>query len=132
MARAVTQVNRPFFAGVGFGVWLLATLAVRAAGHAFFLYDNLLVLAALWLLGSISMIGLATLLFVRSGLQRTQRFEAAVLLVLPGMALDALVTENFAGFFPNMSVAAAGSFGAWLLLCYASVLLAALLPVRKG
>lgn len=125
------QVNRLYFAGVGFGVWLLATLAVRAAGQVFFLHDNSLVLTALWLLGGISMIGLATLLFVRAGLQPAQRFEAAVLLVLPGLALDAAVAQNFAGFFPNMSESAAGSFGAWLMLCYASVLLAALLPVRN-
>ncbi|MCY4145155.1 MAG: DUF5367 family protein [Chloroflexi bacterium] len=124
-------MNRLFFAGVGFGVWLLATLAVRAAGQDFFLHDNPAVLAALWLLGGMSMIGLATLLFVRARLRRTQRFEAAVLLVLPGMALDAVVAQNFVSVFPNMNAAAAGSFGAWLLLCYASVLLAALLPVGE-
>ena len=125
-------VNRSYFVGVGFGVWLLATLALRAAGQHFFLHDNLLVVGALWLLGGASMVGLATLLFLRAGLQPTQRFEAAVLLVLPGMLLDAVVTQDFAGFFPNMSEAAAGSFGAWLLLCYASVLLAAFLPMRRG
>ena len=125
-------MNRLYFVAVGFGVWLLATLAVRAAGQVFFLHENLLVLAALWLLGSLSMIGLALLLFARSGLQPSQRYEAAVLLVLPGMALDALAVQFFAGFFPNMSEAAAGSFGAWLLLCYASVLLAALWPVGEA
>lgn len=128
----MSAVNRPFFVGVGCGVWLLATLAVRAAGQDFFLHDNLPVLAVLWLLGGAAMIGLALLLFLRAGLQPAQRFEAAVLLVLPGMLLDAVAVQDFAGFFPNMSEAAAGSFGAWLLLCYACVLLAALLPIRRG
>ncbi|MCY3572782.1 MAG: DUF5367 family protein [Chloroflexi bacterium] len=125
-------MNRRFFIGVGFGVWLLATLAVRAAGQVFFLHDNLPVLAGLWLLGGISMIGLALWLFSRQGLQRAQRFEAAALLVLPGMALDALAVQFFAGIFPNMNEGAAGSFGAWLLLCYACVLLAAFLPLGSA
>ncbi len=121
-------MSRKLYAGIGFGVWLVATLALRLAGQVFFLDENLAVLVALWLLGIASMLVLARFLFRWHGLARSQRFEAAVLLVLPGMTLDALVTEGFAGIFPNLPASAAGSFGAWLLICYASVLFAALLP----
>ena len=44
------------------------------------------------------------------------------------MLLDALAVEFYASVFPNMPLSAAGSFGAWLLLAYASVLLAAFWP----
>ena len=74
------------------------------------------------------MVMIARLLFRWRKLARAQRFEAAALLVIPGMALDAIAVQAFAGFFPNMPAAAAGGFGAWLLLAYASVLLAAFLP----
>ena len=125
-------MNRRLFAGIGFGVWLVATVAFRLAGQVFFLDEQPLVLAALWLLGIVAMLALARFLFGWQRLARAQRFEAAVLLVLPGMTLDALVTEGFAGLFPNMPASAASSFGAWLLACYASVLFAALLPSAAG
>ena len=79
-----------------------------------------------------AMVLIARLLFSWRKLARVQRFEAATLLVIPGMALDAIVAQAFAGFFPNMPPDAAGSFGAWLLLAYASVLLAAFLPPESS
>ncbi len=121
-------MNRKLFLGIGFLVWLLATLAFRAAGQLFFLYEDGLILALLWLLTIGAMLLLALCLFRWQGLARSQRFEAAVLLVISGMALDGLVAQGFAAVFPNMTADAAGSFGAWLLIAYASVLLAAFLP----
>ena len=49
-------------------------------------------------------------------------------MVISGMILDAFVTEGFELVFPNMPADSAGSFGAWLLIAYASVLMAAFLP----
>lgn len=75
---------------------------------------------------------LARFLFNWRRLERPQRIEAAALLVIPGMLLDALATQGFAGFFPNMPATAAGSFGAWLLMAYACVLIAAFLPIERS
>ncbi len=121
-------MNRKLFLGIGFVIWLLATIVFRAFGHNLFLYEESVILLTLWLLTVLAMLALAQGLFRWRGLARPQRFEAAVLLVVSGMLLDAFVTESFAQVFPNMPPEAAGSFGAWLLLAYASVLLAAFLP----
>lgn len=121
-------MNRQLFFGVGFVVWLLATVIFRLAGHLFFLDEEPAILALIWLATVIAMLALALLLFRWQRLGRAQRFEAAVLMVISGMVLDAFITEGFATVFPNMSADAAGSFGAWLLLAYASVLLAPFLP----
>lgn len=123
-------MNRALFFAIGFLVWLLATLIFRLAGHIFFIDEEPAVLALIWLVTVIAMLGLALLLFRWRKLDRSQRFEAAVLLVISGMVLDAFITEGFASFFPNMPAGAASSFGAWLLLAYASVLIAAIIPQR--
>ncbi len=124
-------MNRAFFFGVGFSVWLLATIVFRLGGQHFFLHEQPLVLVLLWLATIVAMLALATFLFRWRGLQRAQRFEAAVLMVISGMVLDAFITEGFAQVFPNLPASAAGSFGAWLLMAYASVLLAAFLPAGE-
>ena len=121
-------MNRRLFFGIGFAIWLLATLVFRAAGHVFFLDEQPTALMALWVVTVVAMLGLPLYLFRWQGLARPQRFEAAILLVVSGMILDAFAVEAFELVFPNMSVSAAGSFGAWLLMAYASVLLAAFLP----
>lgn len=121
-------MKRKLFLGIGCLVWRLATLAFRAAGHVFFLYQDGLIVAMLWGLTIAAMMLLALWIFRWQGLSGSQRYEAAALLVIPGMALDGLVTQGFATVFPNMAADAAGSFGAWLLIAYASVLLAAFLP----
>lgn len=121
-------MNRRLFFGVGFVVWLLATAVFRLVGHIIFLDEEPAILALIWLATVIAMLTLALLLFRWQRLGRAQRFEAAALMVISGMILDAFITEGFATAFPNMSSDAAGSFGAWLLLAYASVLLAPFLP----
>ena len=125
-------MNRRLFFGIGFAVWLLATVVFRLGGQLFFKPEEPLWLALLWCATAAAMIALARILFRWTKLNRAQRFEAAALMVISGMALDAIVTQGFASFFPNMPAAAAGSFGAWLLLAYASVILAAFLPVERA
>ena len=125
-------MSRQLFLGIGFVVWVLATIVFRLAGQLFFLYEDALPLALLWCATVAAMVLLARWLFSWRNLGRAQRIEAAALLVIPGMALDAIAAQGFADFFPNMPAAAAGSFGAWLLLAYASVLLAAFLPSERS
>lgn len=126
------MMNRRLFFSIGFGIWLLATIVFRLAGQQFFRDDEPLVLALLWLLIVVALFLLARALFRWRRLGRAHQFEAAVLLALPGMALDAFATEGFTLVFPNMPSDAAGSFGAWLLIAYASVLLAAFIPRKTG
>ena len=122
-------MNRPLFFAIGFLLWLLATIAFRLSGHLFFL-DDPAVMAALWLITVPALFLLASGLFRWRKLRRAERFEAAVLLVISGMTLDAFVTQGFSTVFPNMPDTAAGPFGAWLLIAYASVLLAAFTPTN--
>ena len=124
-------MNRLFFFGFGFIVWLLATVIFRAAGHLFFLDDSPAVLALIWIFSFVGLLGVSLYLFHRRRLNAAQRYQAAVLMVISGMILDAFATEGFAAIFPNMPASSAGSFGAWLLWAYASVLLAAILPLIR-
>ena len=121
-------MDRKLFFAIGFLVWLLATIVFRLAGHLFFLDDDPAILTLLWLAAIIALFSFAVLLFRWRRLTRAQQFEAAALMVIPGMVLDAFITEGFEMVFPNMSADAAGSFGAWLLIAYASVLVAAFIP----
>jgi len=121
-------LDRKLFFAIGFLVWLLATIVFRLAGHLFFLDDDPAILTLLWLATIIALFSFAVLLFRWRRLTRAQQFEAAALMVIPGMVLDAFITEGFEMVFLNMSADAAGSFGAWLLIAYASVLVAAFIP----
>ena len=121
-------MDRKLFFAIGFLVWLLATIVFRTAGHLFFLDDDPAILTLLWLATIIALFLFALVLFRWRRLTRAQQFEAAALMVIPGMVLDAFITEGFEMVFPNMLADAAGSFGAWLLIAYASVLVAAFIP----
>ncbi len=121
-------MNKLLFIAIGVAVWLLATSVMRAGGHLILRDDDPTVLFALWLATALALFLLAQAIFRWRNLRRAERFEAATLLALPGMLLDALAVEFYASVFPNMPLSSAGSFGAWLLLAYASVLLAAFWP----
>lgn len=71
--------------------------------------------------------GLAVGVFRWRSIEGVERREGAVLLVVPGMLVDAFSTALFSVVYPNMSLAAAGLFGGLLLLAYATVLIAGLL-----
>ena len=124
-------MNKRLYFSIGLLVWLLATVAFRLAGQHFFLDEEPAVLALLWLFTIVALFLIATALFRWRGLNQAQQFEAAALLVIPGMALDALVIEGFATMFPNVNQSSASSFGAWLLIAYASVLVAAFVPPAR-
>ena len=95
-------------------------------------------LALLWLATAVAMVLIARFLFNWRKLARVQRFEAAALLVIgPGMALDAFVAHmarcssvTSSPICRQMPLAASAT---WLLLAYASVLLAAaFLPLEPN
>ncbi|MCC6919732.1 MAG: DUF5367 family protein [Alphaproteobacteria bacterium] len=106
---------------VGLVVWVLATLGFRTYGQFFFTTDGLMqailfIVAgpALWLF---MVLYLGTLRVLPEN-----RALAAISFVLPGMALDALVTANFQVVFPNLDMSLDGKFGALMLWAYAAML----------
>jgi len=116
--------NRGLYLGIGFLIWLLATIVFRVAGHLFFLTENAIVVAGLYIATGIALFIVAQVIFRWQSLNNSQQIEASALLVLPGMIADAIVILFFTQVFPNMPLQADGTFGAWLLWAYASVLIA--------
>jgi len=119
-------MNRLLFAGVGFTVWLLATIAHRVAGQVYFQTDNAPVIIAIWLVTFIAQAILIVVLFSWQGLNKAQRYEATLWTILPAMFLDAFVLEFYATVFPNMAPLTAGNFGGWLLWAYSTIVIVGL------
>lgn len=116
------HMNRLLLAGIGFGIWLGATMLFRVAGHLFFFYENTAFIIGLWIVTAIALIGVAVGIFRWQKIAPEHRYQAAILLALPGMLGDAIAVQLFPMVFPNMNVDADGAFAAWLLWAYASVL----------
>ena len=116
-------------AGVGFAIWLGATIMLRLGGQ-FIFRDSGGVATLLVLLVSVPVMIVVTRA-VLGGLRPAERALGAIALVAPGMLLDAFSTIWFTKAFPNIRADAAAVFGGWLLLCNVVVLLtAALSSVR--
>ncbi|KAB1194181.1 hypothetical protein GJR96_12355 [Haloferax sp. MBLA0076] len=113
--------------GIGLAIALVAGLVFRIVGQLVLDPANPLVVAAVFVLTVPSMWVLAVAIFRWRGLSGVEKREAAVLLVVPGMLVDAFSTALFSVVYPNMSLAAAGLFGGLLLLAYATVLVAGFL-----
>ncbi|WP_411968605.1 DUF5367 family protein [Haloferax sp. YSSS75] len=120
LSRSETRV----LLGVGLAIALLAGLVFRIVGHLVLDPANPLVVGVIFVLTVPLMWGLAVGVFRWRGIEGVERREGAVLLVVPGMLVDAFSTALFSVVYPNMSLAAAGLFGGLLLLAYATVLVA--------
>ncbi len=114
-------MNRLLFFSIGFGVWLAATIVFRLAGQHFFLIDNTPVMLGLYGVTLIGILAIALGLFRWQQLDSNQRYQAALLLAMPGMFLDVLSVQYFETIFPNLELAANAPFGAWLLWAYGLV-----------
>lgn len=106
---------------VGVIVWLAATLGFRFYGETFFYPDDI-VTAILFIVAAPLCWGIMVLYLGILKVLPENRALAAVSFVMPGMALDALVTANFALVFPNLDVSMDAKFGALMLFAYASAL----------
>jgi uncharacterized membrane protein YjjP (DUF1212 family) len=114
--------------GVGFAVWLVATVAFRLVGQFVLDPANPLVIGALYVAVVPAMVGLALLVYRWQSVSGPIQVVAAIALVLPGMLLDAFVMAWFELIFPNMVPGAAKYFGGMLLLAYGVVLLTGFTP----
>lgn len=124
-------MNFRLYLGIGFGVWLIATIVVRLIGQLIF-NGNVALLIGLHVVTIPVIVVIALIAFRIGGLSREQRFLAGILLVLPGMLLDALVVQIFASTFPNIDPLYDANFGGWLLWAYSLVLLSAFIPAGSS
>ena len=116
---------------LGAALWLLATLAIRAAGQLVFRPDPVSLTAAL-LLGGAGMALLGPLLRLRLTRDPRDADAVALGLVLPGMFADAAVALGFRHVYPNLSPALGNDFAALMLWYYAVAALAITLHARRG
>jgi len=110
---------------IGFGIWLVATLALRIYGQWIFKPDQTLWIALLLGISAPAMYALPRGLFVRLSITPERYAIGGIALVAPGMLLDTISTIWFPNVFPNIRPDAAGLFGGWLLFCNVLALLGA-------
>lgn len=106
----------------GLGLWLIGTIVVRAWGQYLLHPASLTSTLLLFAFSFILMAGLARRLCLRAGLPREQWPAGAVSLALPTLVFDPFSSALFAMVFPNITPAAAGLFGGWMLCCCAGAL----------
>lgn len=110
------------FLGIGFLIWLLATLAFRVAGQYFFITESPIVLTILYLAVIPALALISAVTFKKFNLIGLENVLAGVLMVLPGMIIDTFVIQFFEDIFPNMPSTRAATFGSWLMWAYSAVL----------
>ena len=115
----------------GFVVWLIATVALRLAGHWVIRGDSLEAILALLAVSAPLMWALPRGLFARFRVDPREYAAGAIVLVAPGMLLDTISAIWFPRVFPNIAPAFAGVFGGWLLFCNVTALVSAV-SARRG
>ena len=115
------------FLWIGLAVWFAATLALRLAGQFVFRGGGSLRLAILF---GVTAVVIAVFLYrvVRSLPSRDAGLRAAVLIVVPGLLLDAGSVLWFRAVFPNLPDSAGMLFASLLLWAYGIALLTAVWP----
>jgi len=96
----------------GIILWFVGALAIRLGGQYIFRLNLLL----LYLLSFAAMAVLVPRILGGMGLEKDAWPAAATLLMLPTLILDSLACAFFSTVYPNLSPAAAGAFGGWMLI----------------
>ena len=109
----------------GFGIWLIATIALRVWGDRLLDPDRATRVLALLALSSVLMFYLPRRLFQQFKIPRAAFERGVIALVAPGMLLDTIATIWFPQAYPNIRPDAAGLFGGWLLFCNVVALISA-------
>lgn len=109
--------------GIGFLIWLMATIAFRVAGQYFFITESKSILIILYLIVIPLLSIISAIIFRKYKLSGLDIIFAGVLLVLPGMLLDTFVIQFFELTLPNMPANRASTFGSWLMWSYSIVLI---------
>jgi hypothetical protein len=121
---------RLFFYGLG--IWLAATVALRAAGERLLHPGNwkatLILFAASFPLAG----WVVRRLCRRFQLPREEWLSGALSVVLPTLLFDPFSSAFFPVVFPNMAPAVAGVFGGWMLWCCAGAFVGvSIRPVKR-
>lgn len=121
-------MNYQYFSlAFGFSVWLVATLVFRFLGPAFFLIENNLFLAILFLATIPLLYFLAKWVFNKYKLAGDAKLRSAVLMAVPGMICDVACLKFHTIVFPQFTPAQSVVLGAWLIWAYVMVLLIGLM-----
>ena len=110
---------------VGFGIWLIATIALRLGGQRLFDTDTTSMKVVLLVVSAPLMFALPRRLFKVFSIAPADRAMGGIVLVAPGMFLDAVSAMWFSSVFPNIRPDAGGLFGGWLLFCNVVALISA-------
>ena len=108
---------------VGIVIWLAASIVLRLAGQYLLHPDNPIAIALLLVASFPLMAWIARRICADAKMPREQWPAAAIFLVLPSLVLDTFSAAFFATVYPNISPAAAGLFGGWILCCCGGALL---------
>jgi len=96
----------------GIVLWVAGALTIRLGGQYIFRLNLLL----LYLLSFAAMAVLVPRILGGMGLEKDAWPAAATLLMLPTLILDSFACAFFSSIYPNLSPAAAGAFGGWMLI----------------
>lgn len=109
----------------GFALWLIGTLALRLAGEHLLHPGSPASTLMLFAASFIAMAWLSRRLCRRSGLAAADWPAGAISLALATLVLDPFSSAFFPLVFPNITPAAAGLFGGWMLVSCAGALVGA-------
>jgi hypothetical protein len=118
-------------AAVGLILWAAATALFRFAGHFFFVPDSAILTLVFSL--SVPLVALVTFLVLMwLGEDPSDRAETAIALAMPGMLIDVWIVNNYDTIFPNLDPMLGQTFGAFMLLGYATMIITGLFLTRMA
>lgn len=106
----------------GLGIWVLGTVALRVFGQRMLHPDRPISIVVLFAISFLLMAWLVRRICSRFRIPREQWPAGAISLALPSLLLDPFSSAFFPAVFPNMSPAAAGLFGGWIICSLAGAL----------
>lgn len=121
-------MNKSLYLGLGFAIWLVATIVFRVVGQHLIAPDSGLAITLLYAAAVILIGALAYAIYYWRRVGSDQRPAVAALLVLPGMLLDAFVVLFADSVLPNLLPDQNVVFGAWLLWAYGLALVTGFVP----
>lgn len=124
-------MNVPLFL-YGLGIWIAATIALRAAGQHLLHPGDRTGMLILFAVSFPLMAWLVRRLCGRFLLRPEQWPAGAVSVLLPTLLLDPFSSAFFPVVFPNMAQEMAGVFGGWMLWCCAGALVGVTLLPRRS
>jgi tellurite resistance protein TehA-like permease len=118
------------FLGIGFALWLVATIAFRLVGQYLLDPANLGLSIGLFLVTPLAMLIVTIAIYSAQQVQTLDRPKTAMLLALPGMLLDVGSILFFPTVFANIDPNADRLFAGLMLWGYSFILTSGFLPEK--